>query len=142
MQNEISVKPLVDILSKQLGKRVVMSGSSYVGLDDKTEVAQSDIDIAIAEQQVVYMQDLQNAFNNAIQNHLDAKAKEFRYDNMMSARSYAGYTNPFQTEAQTLATWCADCWTTAGTIQSDVGAGTRPMPTVDEVLAELPVYGA
>jgi len=78
--------------------------------------------------------------NNAIQNHLDTKAQEFRYDNMMSARSYAGYTNPFQTEAQALATWCADCWATAGTIQADVEAGTRPMPTVDEVLAELPVY--
>ena len=78
--------------------------------------------------------------NNAIQNHLDTKAQEFKYDNMMSARSYAGYTNPFQTEAQALATWCADCWATAGTIQADVEAGNRAMPTVDEVLAELPVY--
>ncbi len=78
--------------------------------------------------------------NNAIQNHLDTKAQEFKYDNMMSARSYAGYTNPFQAEAQALATWCADCWATAGTIQADVEAGNRAMPTVDEVLAELPVY--
>ncbi len=80
--------------------------------------------------------------NNAIQNHLDTKAKEFRYDNMMSARSYAGYTNPFQAEAQALATWCADCWTAAATIQADAEAGNRIMPTSDEVLAELPVYGA
>jgi len=79
--------------------------------------------------------------NNAIQNHLDTKAQEFRYDNMMSARSYAGYTNPYQEEAQALATWCADCWATAGTIQADIEAGNRTMPTTDEVLAELPVYG-
>ena len=78
--------------------------------------------------------------NNAIKNHLDTKAQEFKYDNMMSARSYTGYTNPFQIEAQALATWCADCWDTAGTIQADVEAGNRAMPTVDEVLAELPVY--
>ena len=82
-----------------------------------------------------------SAINNAIQNHLDTKAQEFRYDNMMSARSYAGYANPFQAEAQALATWCADCWATAGTIQADVEAGNRDMPTVDEVLSELPVYG-
>ena len=82
------------------------------------------------------------AINNAIQNHLDKKAQEFRYDNMVSARSYAGYINPFQTEAQALATWCADCWEKAGQIEADVEAGNRPMPTVDEVLAELPVYGA
>ena len=79
--------------------------------------------------------------NNAIQNHLDTKAQEFRYDNMMSARSYAGCTNPYQEEAQALATWCADCWATAGTIQADIEAGNRTMPTTDEALAELPVYG-
>lgn len=81
------------------------------------------------------------SINNAIKTHLDTKAQEFKYDNMMSARSYAGYTNPFQTEAQSLATWCANCWATAGTIKADVETGTRPMPTVNEVLAELPVYG-
>ena len=81
------------------------------------------------------------AINNAIQNHLDTKAQEFRYDNMMSARSYTGYTNAFQTEAQALATWASECWVVAGKIEADVQAGTRVMPTVDEVLAELPVYG-
>ena len=80
--------------------------------------------------------------NNAIQNHLDSKAQEFRYDNMMSARSYTGYTNPFQAEAQELAVWASECWVTAGQIEADVLSGTRPMPTADEVLAELPIYGA
>jgi len=82
------------------------------------------------------------SINNAIQNHLDTKAQEFRYDNMMSARSYTGYTNAFQAEAQALATWASECWVVAGEIEADVEAGTREMPTVDEVLAELPVYGA
>ena len=79
--------------------------------------------------------------NNAIQKHLDTKAQEFRYDNMMSARSYTGYTNAFQTEAQALATWASECWVVAGQIEADVQSGARAMPTVDEVLAELPVYG-
>jgi len=78
--------------------------------------------------------------NKAIQTHLDNKAKEFRYDNMMSARSYAGYINPFQDEAQKLAIWASNCWVKAGEIEADVKAGNRAMPTIDEVLAELPAY--
>ena len=83
----------------------------------------------------------QQAFNNDIQIHLDTKAKEFRYDNMMSARSYAGYENAFQAEAQKLAVWASNCWVKAGEIEADVLAGNREMPTTDELLAELPVYG-
>jgi hypothetical protein len=82
----------------------------------------------------------QKAFNQAIQTHLDGKAKEYRYDNIMSARSYAGYDNPFQTEAQKLAVWASNCWVKAGEIEADVQSGNRDMPTIDEVLAELPVY--
>ena len=82
----------------------------------------------------------QKAFNNAIQTHLDNKAKEFRYDNMMSARSYAGYENPFQAEAQNLAVWASNCWVKAGDIEDDVQLGNRDMPTVDEVLNELPLF--
>lgn len=77
--------------------------------------------------------------NAAIQNLLDAKAQELRYDNIMSVRSYAGFVSPFQTEAQTIAVWAADCWVKAGEIEAAVLAGTRPMPTVAEVLAEMPV---
>jgi len=82
----------------------------------------------------------QKAFNGAIQNYLDTKAQEFRYDNMMSARSYTGYINAFQAEAQALATWASECWVVAGEIEADVKAGNRDMPTVDEVLNELPKY--
>jgi len=82
----------------------------------------------------------QKAFNNAIETHLDSKAKESRYDNMMSARSYAGYENPFQAEAQKLAVWASNCWVVAGQIETDVQSGNRDMPTIDEVLSELPIY--
>lgn len=71
----------------------------------------------------------------AIQSMLDAKARELRYDSMMSARSYAGYVNPFQSEAQALAVWCAECWKKAGELEV---AGN--VYTVAEVLAQMPVY--
>lgn len=80
----------------------------------------------------------QQAISSAIQNMLDTKAQSMRYDNMMSARSYAGYANPFQVEAQSLAVWGANCWAKAGQIDLDVSNGKRPMPTVEEVLSEMP----
>lgn len=87
------------------------------------------------------LKDYEASINDAIQNLLDTTAQKYKYDNMMSARSYTGYTNPFQTEAQSLANWCATCWQTAGQIQLDVQSGKRPMPTAEEVLAEMPKYG-
>jgi hypothetical protein len=145
MQDEITVSPLVDILSKQLGEQVVMSGDTYVYHAGLLPISQSDVDVALLEQQRLYEEEVliakQKESNSAIQNHLDTKAQEFRYDNMMSTRSYAGYTNPFQAEAQALAVWASNCWVVAGQIEADVQSGVRTMPTVDEVLAELPVYG-
>ena len=140
MPNEITVTPLVDILSEDLGEQIVMSGDKYVYLSTKAEVDQSQVDEALSKQSERYKQEVQSAISRAIQEHLDTKVQEFRYDNMMSARSYAGYSNPFQSEAQALALWCADCWAKAGEIEADVEAGNRELPTVDEVIAELPVY--
>ena len=57
---------------------------------------------------------------------------------MISARSYAGYENEYQEEATKLAIWCSDCWKKAGEIEADVLAGNRDMPTVEELLKELP----
>jgi hypothetical protein len=60
--NEISTKPLVDILSDQLGKRVVMSGSDYVVLDTNSIVSQNDVDIAIIEQDRLIIVETQAQF--------------------------------------------------------------------------------
>ena len=51
MQDVISVKPLVDILSEQLGEQVVMSGEDYVLMSDKSTISQVDIDVALIAQE-------------------------------------------------------------------------------------------
>lgn len=78
------------------------------------------------------------SINNAIQNLLDVTAQEYRYDNITSVRSYAGYNNAFQTEATTIAQWASECWVVAGTIESDVLNDVREMPSVEVVISELP----
>lgn len=60
MQDEITVSPLVDILSKQLGEQVVMSGEGYVLLKGFAKVAQADVDLALVEQTKIYDNDILN----------------------------------------------------------------------------------
>ena len=50
MENTNAVNiPLVDVLSKMLGKRVVMSGDKYVEFDGVKEIPQATVDLAIIE---------------------------------------------------------------------------------------------
>lgn len=46
--NTVSI-PLVDVLSKMLEKRVVMSGDKYVEFDGVKEIPQATVDLAIIE---------------------------------------------------------------------------------------------
>lgn len=78
-------------------------------------------------------------FVDAIQKWLDDFARTRRYDNIMSACTYATSANSrFQREGQ----YCVEArdatWEKGYQILDDVMSGKRPMPTVDEVLAELP----
>lgn len=82
------------------------------------------------------------SMESAVQNHIDSQAQSLGYDNIVSACSYAGYINEFQTEAISLGAWRSATWTKAYQVQKDVEAETIPMPTVDELIAMLPVYGA
>lgn len=81
-----------------------------------------------------------DSINTEIQKLLDTKAQEYRYDNIMSARSYAGYENPFKAEALKLSVWASNCWEKAGQIESEVDSGAREMPTVEQVISEMPIY--
>lgn len=109
------------------------------GLTSIINLTQAEIDAAILAS-IPTAQQQRDAISNAIQNLLDDKAKSLRYDSILSARSYAGYVNPFQAEAIKLANWSAECWATAGNIEAQVNAGTIPMPTVEQALAMMPAY--
>lgn len=74
----------------------------------------------------------------AVQRHLDVAAKSKGYDNIVSACSYAGAANPFQTEGQAYVTWRGDCWDYCNKQLAAVNAGTRSAPTPDGLVSELP----
>ena len=79
------------------------------------------------------------AFTAAIQAHLDAFARTRNYDGIMSAATYATSTVPkFRTEGQYAVEARDLTWAKGYEIMDAVLSGARPMPTLDEVIAELP----
>ena len=75
-------------------------------------------------------------YANAIQTMLDTKAQEYRYDNIHTAN---GWATRFA-DALALQAWGAACWTYSEVVEADVLSGTRAMPTIAGLLAEMPVF--
>ena len=78
---------------------------------------------------------------SAIQSMLDDKAKARNYDGILSCCSYATSTNAkFAAEGQAAVEWRDEVWAKGYTILAEVESGSRAIPTVDELLAELPSF--
>lgn len=75
-----------------------------------------------------------------IQMHLDNVAHQHGYDNILSACSYAAYDNPYQQEGQRFVKWRGLVWQTAYQIMLDAQQGNRPMPSIDDIINELPKF--
>ena len=63
---ELNKKPLVDMLSEQLGEQVVMSGDKYVYLDTKDEVEASIVSDAVIKNDNDFLQLLKDIKTNEI----------------------------------------------------------------------------
>jgi hypothetical protein len=78
-------------------------------------------------------------YTDAVQSHLDAKAQERNYDNIVSACSYAGAPNPFQADGSAFVAWRGDVWAACYQIMGEVQGGQHGAPTIADLIAELPV---
>jgi len=80
------------------------------------------------------------ALTNAVQQHLDSKARERNYDGILSACSYVSSTNiQFAAEAQACVEWRDACWAGCYEVMTAVKLGTREIPTSEELVEALPV---
>lgn len=79
-------------------------------------------------------------FTRAIQMHLDAAAVAKGYDNIFTMVTYAGESAvpQFQNEARAYRAWRSLLWAAAAEILADVQAQIRPVPTIAELIADLP----
>ena len=74
----------------------------------------------------------------ALDAYIDSVAQAKGYDSRITAALRAGYPNPWQAEGIAFGTWMDSCYSTALTIMTEVQAGTRPIPTKDELIAAMP----
>ena len=79
------------------------------------------------------------AVTQAVQQRLDDFARTRAYDGILSAATYAASAVPkFAAEGQYAVQARDAAWAACYQIMADVQAGMRAMPSVDDVLAELP----
>jgi hypothetical protein len=76
----------------------------------------------------------------AVQAHMDAVAQAWGYTNMVYAVSYADEPAvlQFQQEGMALRAWRSAVWGACYELLAQVQANTRAIPTVAELVAELP----
>lgn len=76
-------------------------------------------------------------FDAALVAHLDATARERRYDSRITCALRAGYPGLFQAEGIAFAAWMDQCNALAYQLLAEVVAGARPMPSSPQALIDL-----
>ena len=130
----IHVQRLIDIPA---GTRVAVSSGDgwdcYGAGDDMPAMPQPSPEDLARQMSVPYA--------DAVQSLLDAEAQQRGYDGVLSTVSYSGYSHPkFGAEGSAAKSWRTACWAQCYAILAAVESGARPMPTVVELLSEMPVF--
>lgn len=78
-------------------------------------------------------------YEQAIQSHIDATARQRTYRSGDACATYVNSTTPqWAAEAQAFVAWRDAVWAYAFAEMDKVQNGERPQPTVEEIVAELP----
>lgn len=84
--------------------------------------------------------EIQRQFEDAIEAMMNETVQQRNYKDIVSACSYAVSTDEtFRKEGEACVVWRDGCWRKCYEILAEVKAGKRPIPTLEEVFAELPV---
>ena len=90
---------------------------------------------------VITPEEIQRNLVRDVQQHLDNKAKEYRYDDIKSAVGYVGDPDPvFNAEGTAFRNWRSAVWRYCYTVLDEVVAETRAVPTSMQLISELPVF--
>lgn len=101
-------------------------------VQDITDAVQIAAIKAAQEEQLV------DGYVRAMDALLHGEAAKKGYDTIRSAALRAGYPGPFHDEGVAFATWMDQCYSAGYTIIANVKSGARAIPTVEQMLAELP----
>lgn len=82
---------------------------------------------------------IQAQLTAAVQNWMDKTVQQRNYDNIHTACTYAYSTDEtFKAEGAACLAWRDNVWRTCYNILNEVLAGTREIPTEEDLIAELP----
>ena len=85
-------------------------------------------------------EEIQKMLTDGVQAYMDKKAQERGYDNIHTACSYANSTDEiFKAEGTACLAWRDSVWRKCYNILDEVKQGKRAIPTLEEVIAELPI---
>ena len=85
-------------------------------------------------------EEIQKMLTDGVQSYMDTKAQERGYDNIHTACSYVNSTDEvFKAEGTACLAWRDQVWRKCYDILAEVKTGKRAVPTLEEVIAELPV---
>lgn len=99
---------------------------------DYYEVVEIPIHVPTAEE-------IQAQLTSAVHAYMDSAAQTRGYDNIHTACSYSNSTDHvFAAEGQACLQWRDMVWRKCYNILAEVQAGSRDIPTVEELIAELP----
>lgn len=112
--------------------------------DDGNEIVQNTITLTpeeIIELTKIEKEKKIRLYSEATQQRLDKTSNEYGYDNIVNACGYASAENPYQTESLAFVSWRGNVWAHVYQALADVEAGKRAEPTIEDLIAELPVFG-
>ena len=76
-----------------------------------------------------------------VDRHIAEACKAWGYDSADSISKYMARPNSvWHDECIALGDWIDGCWLKCHEVMNDVLAGSRPVPTSEELVAELPVF--
>lgn len=95
--------------------------------------------VALPEPEPPTQEQIKKQLEIAVQNWLDSEAQKLNYDNLDSTAKYLFCDDPvFKAEAIAFSKWAGRVWRKCYDIVDEVVAGTRDIPTTEQLFAELP----
>ena len=105
---------------------------------NKTKQAELDKQAALAAGQA-RLHEIEQAIQSHINQTVAALGIGFTDDQSLIGK-YAGYDNVFRPIAEAVGKWVAEIWYLAAQDKAAIMAGKKAIPTVDEALAQIPVF--
>jgi division protein CdvB (Snf7/Vps24/ESCRT-III family) len=115
--------------------------SEFVTYIDDVEVLKDCLEtFKFPKGEFTSIEERQKELTDSVQKYLDSFVQSRGYDNVLSTITYITSTVPqFKLEAQYVLEARDKVWLKANELLDDVMKGRRSIPTIEEVLTELPV---